>query len=101
MHIVIYLFVATNTFTSSDFGENRSGDNVPWSKVKQSRRIALHKTLAITVSENSTLATDRLRDENAKAHYSGRVKLIEFHILQGDTASRTDGRTISRIGIRI
>ena len=64
------------------------------------RGIAVHEAFALTVGQKSPFAPNPLGDETAGAIDSGRMKLHELHILEGESCTKDHGVAVPRTGVR-
>ena len=65
------------------------------------RRIALHKPFPVTVSQDTSLPSHCLGNQDAEPHDAGGMKLEKFHILQRNAAPGTNRRAIAGIGVGV
>ena len=60
-----------------------------------------HESFPFAVPQDSALASDRLRDEDAHSANARRMELEELHVLQRNAPAGQDGRAVAGVGVSV
>jgi hypothetical protein len=90
----------TDPAALADFNGHRAADHIARCQVFGIRRVAFHEALTGGVGQVPTLAARAFRDQTAGTINSSRMKLYEFHVLQGQSGAQRHASAIARAGVR-
>ncbi len=85
----------------ADLGVDGSGHHVAGREVLDGRRVALHETLAVLVSQDAAFTAGTLREQNAHLPDARRVELVELHVLQRQSAPEEDAHPVAGQRVRV
>ena len=80
---------------------HRPRDDVARGQVDDRGGVAFHESLALAVEQPAALAAHRLGDENPEPGQSGRVELVELHVLQGKSLAEDDSQSVAGQGVGV
>ena len=98
LHVVT---VRTATATFQYLKNHRARDHVTTSQIFSIWRITLHKALAVSINQVTTLTTTTLGNQSACTIDTGWVELPHFHVLDRHTCSQSHAHTITRVNVCI
>ena len=95
------VLVRTGPATLQHLEHHGPRDDVARGQVDDCGGVAFHEPLALAVEQPAALAAHRLGDKNPEPGQSGRMELVELHVLQGKSLAEDDSQSVAGQGVGV